>query len=79
MLSLEKELDEFSSKSAKNAPVLENKGIYLSSEDSSSANLKKALNLLIQNFEGLVDINENGDLIDLTKKANNVIVKKELI
>lgn len=75
--SLEKELDEIrNNKPAKN---IENKGAYLSNEESSSANLKKALNVLIKHFEGLVAINENGDLVDLTKKVNNIIVKKELI
>ncbi len=75
--SLEKELDEM--RNNKSTKYVENKGGYLTSEESSSANLKKALNMLIQHFEGLVAINENGDLIDLTKKVNNVIVKKELI
>ncbi len=76
---LKKELDEFKGKESRNAPVLENKVTYLSNEEASSANLKKALKMLIQHFEGLVAINENGDLIDLTKKVNNIIVKKELL
>ncbi len=76
--SLEKELDGY--KSGKGSiPVLENKGSYLNTEESSLANIKKALNTLIHHFEGLIAINENGDLVDLTKKVNNIIVKKELI
>ncbi len=74
--SLEKELDGYKHG---NSPILENKGSYLNAEESNSANLKKALNVLIQHFDGLVAINENGDLVDLTKKVNNVIIKKELI
>lgn len=77
--SLEKELNDLRNKGTKNTPILENKNSYLSSEEVSSTNLKKALNLLIKHFEGLVAINENGDLVDLTKIVNNVIVKKELI
>ncbi len=76
--SLEKELDGYRS-GKDSVPVLENKGSYLNTEESNSANLKKALNLLVQHFDGLVAINENGDLVDLTKKVNNIIVKKELI
>lgn len=75
--SLEKELDEI--KNNKSTKVLDNKDSYLTAEESSAANLKKALNMLIKHFEGLVAVNENGDLIDLTKKVNNVIVKKELM
>ena len=75
--SLEKELDEIRSNRAQK--IIENKSSYLSNEESSSSNLKKALNILINHFDGLVAINEHGDLVDLTKKANNVIVKKELI
>lgn len=45
--SLEKELDGYRGKGVPNAPVLDNKRFYLSSEDSSAANLKKALNMLI--------------------------------
>lgn len=75
--SLEKELDELRGNRVKNLPLLENKGSYLNGEEVSSANLRKALNLLIQHFKGLVAINENGNLIDLTKKVNNIIVKKE--
>ena len=75
--SLEKELDEM--RNNKSTKVVENKSSYLTAEESSSANLKKALNVLIKHFEGLVAINENGDLIDLTKKVNNVIVKRVLI
>lgn len=76
--SLEKELDGY--KNGKGSvSILENKSSYLNTEEASSANLKKALNTLIQHFEGLIAINENGDLVDLTKKVNNIIVKKELI
>ena len=75
--SLEKELDDI--KNNKSTKAVENKGSYLTSEESSSASLKKALNMIIKHFDGLVSINENGDLIDLTKKVNNVIMKKELI
>ena len=77
--SLEKELEGFKRKGTKNEPVLENKNSYLSVEENNAANLKKALNLLIQHFDGLVAINENGDLIDLTKKVNNVIVDKNYL
>ncbi len=76
--SLEKELDGYKNGNDSN-PILENKGSYLNAEESSYANLKKALNMLIQHFDGLVAIDENGDLIDLTKKVNNVIVKKEML
>ncbi len=76
--SLEKELDGYKSGKG-NTPILESKGSYLNAEESSSANLRKALNMLIKHFDGLVAINESGDLVDLTKKVNNVIVKKELI
>lgn len=76
--SLEKELDGYKS-SKGGVIVLENKGSYLNTEESSVANLKKALNILMQHFDGLVAINENGDLVDLTKKVNNVIVNKEFI
>ncbi len=76
--SLEKELDRY--KSGKGSvPTLENKGSYLNNEEYSSANLKKELNILIKHFDGLIAINENGDLIDLTKKVNNVIIKKGLL
>ena len=75
--SLEKELDEIRNNKAKK--VIENKNPYLSNEEYSSANLKKALNMLIKHFDGLVAINEHGDLVDLTKKVNNIILKKELI
>lgn len=76
--SLEKELDEYKSK-AQNALILENKHSYLSSEEQNSADFKKSLNLLIEHFEGLVAINENGDLIDLTRKVNNIILDKNLM
>lgn len=76
--SLEKELDGYKGGKA-SVHVLENIGSYLNTEESSYANLQKALNILIQHFDGLVAINENGDLVDLTKKLNNVIVRKELI
>lgn len=77
--SLERELDEIKSNKTKNIPVLEKNGSYLNIEEHNSANVKKALNLLIKHFEGLVALNEDGDLIDLTKKVNNVIVRKLLL
>lgn len=75
--SLEKEIDEIRNNKAQK--VIANKNPYLTAEESSLANLKKALNILIKHFDGLVAINEHGDLVDLTKKINNVIVKSELI
>ena len=75
IFSLEKELDEI--KNYKVQKPIENKNSYLTSEESSSANLKKALNMLINHFDGLVAINEHGDLVDLTKKVNNIIIEKK--
>lgn len=53
--------------------------LYLTSSESNEANLRKALTTLINHFDGLVAFNENGDLVDLSKKVNNVIIKKDLI
>lgn len=72
---LEKELDEYrNGKAAAKKEVVP----YLSNDEQQVAHLSKALHLLIQHFEGLVAINEKGDLVDLTKKVNNVIVEKVL-
>ena len=74
---LEKKLDEIRNNKVQKA--IANKNSYLTTEESNSANLKKALNMLIKHFNGLVAINEHGDLVDLTKKVNNVIVNKVLL
>lgn len=73
--TLEKELDGLKNTSCKNQNDYKNN--YLSKSEVTEAGLKKALNLIIEHFSGLVTFNENGDLIDLTKKVNNVILKKD--
>lgn len=77
---LEGELENIKNKN--NQDLIDKKSessLYLTSTEGNEANLRKALTLLIKNFDGLIAFNENGDLIDLSKKVNNVIVKKELI
>lgn len=76
--SLEKELDNIKHNQVKVIKPSEDVK-YLTNDENKTANLSKALHLLINNFEGLVAINENGDLIDLTKLHDNVIVKMELM
>jgi len=76
--SLEKELDNIKNNQVKVIQPSEDIK-YLTNDENKVANLSKALHQLINHCEGLVAFNENGDLIDLTKLHDNVIVKKELM
>lgn len=75
--SIEKELDSYRNNVNNSTKV--DTVAYLTNNESDTANYRKAFNLLVERFEGLIAFNEKGDLVDLTKKINNVIVKKELL
>lgn len=54
----------------------DNKNPYLKSSELDLTYFKNSFIQLVNHFEGLVAFNENGDLIDLTKKSNNIIIQK---
>lgn len=49
---------------------------YINNSEAELIKLKDNFIKLVNHFEGLVTFNEKGDLIDLTKKTNNIILKK---
>lgn len=48
---------------------------YLTNDENETAKWKNAFMILVQHFDGLVAFDNNGNLIDLSKKFNNIIVK----
>lgn len=71
ILNLEKRLQE------NNVNVTENTvDKYISNSEKDKIKWKENFFKLVNHFEGLVIFNDNGDLIDLTKKINNIIVIK---
>lgn len=56
--------------------MLKNESIpYLTNDENETAKWKNSFMTLVKHFEGLVAFNKDGDLVDLTKKFNNIIVK----
>lgn len=48
---------------------------YLTNDENETAKWKNAFMNLVQHFDGLVAFDNNGNLIDLSKKFNNIIIK----
>ena len=61
---LESRLDEIKQVKVENEPIKP----FLTKDENEVAYLRKALNLLINHFEGLVAIDESGNIIDLSKE-----------
>lgn len=48
---------------------------YLTQDENETAKWKNAFMTLVEHFDGLVVFNKGGDLLDLSKKHNNIIIK----
>ena len=48
---------------------------YLTNDENETAKWKDAFMILVQHFDGLVAFDNNGNLIEFSKKFNNIIVK----
>lgn len=71
IINLEKRLQENNLNATENSI---NK--YISNSEVELIKWKENFIKLVNHFEGLTAFDENGDLIDLTKKKNNVIIKR---
>lgn len=48
---------------------------YLTNDENETVKWKNAFMTLVQHFDGLVAFNDDGDLVDLSRKTNNIIVR----
>lgn len=83
ILSLEKQLDHRES-SARNPngraePRAEPKALENPDSAKKIENLQKAVFLLVKNFQGILNIDEAGNIVDLSKKINAIVVPSKLL
>ncbi len=78
ILSLEKQLDR--EPSARNPTGRsEPKALENPNTAKKIENLQKAVFLLVKNFQGILSIDEDGNIVDLSKKINAIVVPSKLL
>jgi len=74
--NLEKELDTLKNN---NKQIINSSNTTIDKDTIDFSLLCKGMSQLIQHFDGLTAINNDGELVDLSKKSNNIIINKETL
>lgn len=75
-MRLKQYITNFEQQTSAQPVMLKNKSIpYLTNDENETAKWKNAFMTLVQHFDGLVAFDNHGNLIDLSKKFINIMVK----